>query len=160
MIPRIAAPTVSLGPVDHLRPNRVQVNIPAQLAEITFFFDQLSLKSPLKQMSHPPVSAIEIARVATVEVLHSGRQIGPWSSDKQVVMIGHQHKGVKMPLIGFHRPTQPVEPSHAILVVAHDVSPLDSARHHMTERPFVFNTQWPDHAPIVPDTPCRRNTIH
>ena len=149
MISRIAAPAVSFRPVDHLRPDRVEVKVAAQLAEVTFIFHQLPLEPPLKQVTRAPVPSIEIARITAVKVLHPGRQIGTRSSDKEVMMVVHQHKSVQLPIVRLHRPLEPLQPPLAIAVVRDDISPLDPAGHHMIQGPFVLHSQWSGHGPSV-----------
>ena len=62
-------------------------------------------------------------------------------------MIVHQNKGVQLPVVRFHCPHQPLEPSPAIPIVGHDIAPLDPTGHDMIEGPFIPNTQWSRYGP-------------
>jgi len=97
------------------------------------------------------VTAVEVACVAAVEKLHSGRQIGLGRFDEQVLVVIHQRKGMQPPAMHRHRPPQPIETLEPIVVVAHDRTTFDSPRHHMVVGARELDSQWSGHDDIVFD---------
>ena len=74
-----------------LDPNRIQMNVPAELHKIFIFFDQDSFVTPLKEVPTPPVAPVEINRVGDIEALPEFPQVGFWGHQKEVKMSLHQN---------------------------------------------------------------------
>jgi hypothetical protein len=66
------------------------MNVSAELHKIFIFFDQDSLVTPLKQVTTPPVAAVEINRVGGIEALHEFPQVGFWGHQKEMEMSLHE----------------------------------------------------------------------
>jgi len=63
--------------------------------KIRFLFHEDALVSPLVEVPHTPVPAIEIAGVGDVEVAHEFGEIGYLSFHQQMEMVGHKDIGVE-----------------------------------------------------------------
>ncbi len=96
-------------------------------------------------MAAATVPPVEVARVTAAKVLHPGGEVGLGRLDKQMLMIGHQHKGVQSPAIGFHRPPQPVEPLFPIGIVTDDGLALVATRDHVVQGAGEFHPQRSGH---------------
>ena len=146
MISRITAPWPFLRPVHQPRPHRIQVDVPAHFPIVTFVLDGVGLVATLEEMSAGPVAPVVVAYIAAVEVLHAGRQVGLRRFHVQVIVIIHHHKGVEMPAIRLHGPSQPIKRTSAIRVILDDPAPLVAARHHLVPGALKLDSQGPGHA--------------
>ena len=99
----------------------------------------MPLESPLKQVAATAVPPIEVARVAAVVMLHSGREVRLRRLDEQVVVRRHQHERVETPTVDFDRTAEPVQPFLAVRIIAHNGTFLVTPRDDVVQRSGKFN---------------------
>jgi len=71
------------------------MNVPAELHEIFISFDQDRLVTTLKQVTTPPVPAVELNRVGG-KALHEFPQVAFWGHQKEVEMSLHQDLSMQL----------------------------------------------------------------
>ena len=67
----MAGPWVIVGSVDHIGPNRIQVDVPHQFKEIAVAIDQNCLEAALKKMAGAAFSPVDPASIAEGKVLQT-----------------------------------------------------------------------------------------
>ena len=83
-----------------------------------------SCESSLKVLTRRPRPARPgVANAAVAAIAH-----------EKVVVIGHQHKGVQPPPVGFDDPPEPIEPALAVRLVADNRASLVAPRHDVVQR--------------------------
>ncbi len=93
------------------------------------------------------MSAIEVTRVAAVQILHARRQVRFGRLHEEMVMISHEGKGVQPPAVGFDCPPQPVEPFLPIYIIQDDMLSSVPTGHDVIDRARKFDSQRSCHAP-------------
>ena len=91
-----AGPGVLFRLLNHARSNGIQVYVPAQLGQVSFFLDQDRLEAPLEEVSHPSAPAVEPLGVRSEEPLPERRQVGPARLEDQVDVVVQQAVGVHL----------------------------------------------------------------
>ena len=86
----IAAPWILVGGRDPTRSNWVEDHVTSQLQQVAVFLNENSLEPALKHMPYPPVSAIEVLCVNTIELAHTFREVGFRYFDDHVIVVIHQ----------------------------------------------------------------------
>jgi len=77
--------------------------------------------------------------------LHPARQVRLRCLDEQMLVVGHQDKGMQAPAVLIHGPRKPVEPLFAIPIVPDDIGAGIAPRHDMGDRTGVFDPKRPRH---------------
>ncbi len=154
-VARTTSPGPLLGPLDQPGPDRVEVDVAADLEEVAFLFDQVALEAPLKQVPAATVAAVEVPGVAPVELLHAGREVRLGRFDEQVLVIAHQDEGVQPPAVDLDGAPQPRDPLVTVGVIADNGPPLVTAGDDVVEGTSELDAKWSRHArkPTTPGNP-------
>lgn len=75
--------------------HRIEVDIAADLQEVTVTVDKESLIAALKQMATVLCLDINVGGVGTIEIVHERAEVGEGRFDDDVVMIPHEHVAMK-----------------------------------------------------------------
>src|SRR5207247_8111485 len=101
-----------------LHPNRIQMQVSAQLQRPLGRIDQNRLEPSLKQVAAAPVPSIEPLTVTDVQPLHPPAQIPLRQLQQQVIVVGHQDVGVQVHLEELHHFSHQVEEMVPVLVMS------------------------------------------
>src|SRR5260221_1782921 len=72
-------------------PYRIQVNVTVDHQGLSTWLMEHGLKAPLKKWPHSLILTIEPNAVGAIEPLDRSAEIGLWSLNLQIVMVGHQY---------------------------------------------------------------------
>lgn len=70
--------------------NRIQMNIPAQLKNVTVLIDNRCQKTPLHEMAAAAVSPIVVHGISCLKTLHKTTEIGAWRFQYKMRVIEHE----------------------------------------------------------------------
>ena len=79
------------------------MDIPTHDLKVALAVNEVRLEAALEQVSRSSPPSIKVAGVAAINILHAGRKIGLGGLHEQVLVVGHQDKGVKPPAVGLNR---------------------------------------------------------
>lgn len=118
---RVVAAPRPLGRVVHqLGAHPVQLHVAAHLQQIGIAVDQNGLESPLKQMPHLAMAAVETLGIDTVDMAHQQRQIGLPRVKNKVIVVVHQAPCQGACIKPMQRLAQNAQQVFAILVAQYD----------------------------------------
>lgn len=142
----IAGPPVRLGPRHDLRPDGIQVDIPAHLQEIGIPVHQEGLVALFEHMAGPAVAPVEIARVAGLERLHQLGEVAAWRLYEEVYVIGQQTVAEQVHLFGGAVLLELVHVDAAVSVVAEHHLPVVPSADDVIDRPRILDAERSRHA--------------
>ena len=90
---------------------------------------------------------IESPRLGILQPLNPFHQVGFGRFNKQVVMIAHQHPGVKSPTRPSTYLRDRLQEKPAVIVIEKNRPPAIAPRHNVIECSRVFDSQTPRHSP-------------
>lgn len=90
----VTTPDIGTRCPDHLRSDRVQMQVAHQRQAITILIDKERVEAPLKHVPDLSAPGIEIAGVSKRKVLHAGGQLNVTDLQNEVQVIGHQAEGM------------------------------------------------------------------
>ena len=125
------APRIRRGLARQASPNRVEVDVAAQLPAVRRALDQDGLETPLEQVPRPAVAAVERRSEAGIQIVHPWGQVRLRRLQEQVKMVGHQRPGKHSPATPRRHAVEQLQPLRPVRVVPHDRAPLQPAARHM-----------------------------
>src|SRR3990172_12124935 len=135
---------------DHLRTNRIQVDISDQSQEILIPIAEKGLVPSLKEMAYFAVLPIEVAGIGEIQKLHDLRQRRFRCLDEQVEVIGHQDVGVEDKTALLLIMPESAEILASVLIVKENVLLLIAPGYHMVERSGKLYARRSCHGKILP----------
>ena len=128
--------------------------------QVRFVFHQLCAITPLKDMAIKAMAPRRHVGVGRQKTLHSAGKIGLGCLQDDVQMIGHDHEGEDSPRTPGRRPSQVIDKTVAISVIANDILPPVAAGHQVIDRTGILNAQRLAMREIQPDrTPTARKKL-
>ncbi len=85
------------------------------------------MKAFAEKVALAAVFVVEGLRVAAVQQLHPGGELGAGALDDEVVMVPHQAEAVHGPAVTAHDPLEQVQEEDPVEVVAVDEAAVDAA---------------------------------
>jgi hypothetical protein len=86
----IARPPICLGPINQVRPNRIEMDVSQQRNEIPLILNDESLVPALEKVPHPLVAEVEPLRVEGLQRQHGVRQSYRAALQCEVDVVVHQ----------------------------------------------------------------------
>jgi len=131
-IASITAPAVHLGTLYHLRPHRIEFDIPTAGKKIPLFLNQTGLESPLPQGAGSPVGMIDIGDIPATDMLQqSTDRILLLRGGQQVDVVGHENVGMYLSPIALTPLPEPFQISPIVAIVKKDRLAIVAALYHM-----------------------------
>jgi hypothetical protein len=101
-------------------PHRVRDHVAANGRELVLVFDRTAPEALAEEVAPAPVASVEALRVAAVELLEAGRELGDRGFDDEVVVVRHQAEGVQAPVVLGDDDSEEPEERAAVVIVAVD----------------------------------------
>jgi hypothetical protein len=130
-----------MGLCDHLRPNRVEDHIAAQLQQMCVLLHEDGVVPALEEMADQVMPAIEGLGIDAVEVPHAASQIGLWCFQEQMVVVVHQAIGIESPSETRDGLSKDRHPAGPVGCIGHDGLPCIPATGDMIEGAGKFEPQ-------------------
>ena len=111
----------------------IKCNVTSKLKQVTIFVDKDAFITPLKDMSNPPVPAIEVLRVKTVQLPHSMAEVAFNRFDHDVIMVPHLAVGMHMKIETAADQAHNAEPFLSISIVNENKPMVITASGHVVE---------------------------
>ena len=86
----VTAPRPVFGSPHHPRTDRVEVNIAADLQQVSILIDQYALEAPLKKVPYLAMPPIVRLRIDTIDLPHELRKIRAAGVEDKMVVIVHE----------------------------------------------------------------------
>lgn len=134
-----------LGPFDHPRPDRIQMDVPDKLAEISIRLAENRFVASLKEVTDLVVFSIVILTIAGLHSLHDSTDGIVLHLDQQTNVVRHQAIGVKIEgkfrLLECHN----IGEAEVVSIRAEDSSTVIAARNDVIKRITYFDARFPSH---------------
>jgi len=141
----MAGPDVFFRIADHLRPDRVQMNVADQGQKITVGINQQSLVPPLKEMAGAPVLSVYELGISKSDILHDAGERDSPNLDCQMEMRRHQAKGMSAILEAFNAFLQQQEKTRTVAGIEDDVLPAVAAKNDVINGSGVMKSRFACH---------------
>lgn len=113
--------------------------------EVRVVVDRLAAVPALEEVTGATVDAVEVRRIATVELEAERWQSIEIAFDDEVVTIAHQAVGEQLSIRFHGRRREHAEKSPAVVIVLVDDLPASSSREDMVDVGFRSGSQWACH---------------
>ena len=113
-----------------------------------FALDHEAVEAVAEEVAGSGVFFVEPLRVAAVEELHPGSEVGAGALEDEVVVVPHQAEGVHRPAVAADRELEQAEKEPAVEVVEVDQAAVDAAGRDVEE---AVRQQAPRNAWHAPD---------
>src|SRR3989339_866049 len=125
---------VERGKIRHLPdPQRIEMDVADQFEEIGVLLADDRFVTVLEEVARALVAEVEIDGIAGQEPAHEEGQTGPARTEQQMNVVGHQRPGEAFGA-GLDEELREVdEKPPAVVIVAEDVTAIDSADNHVLE---------------------------
>lgn len=97
----IAAPLPRLGCFHHLRSDRIEGDVPANLEQMAVLLNEDGLVPSLEEMTGSSARSVKELRINAVQLTHAERKIAVRRLDEEVVVVVHQTVGMADPVVTF-----------------------------------------------------------
>jgi hypothetical protein len=94
-----ARPAVVLRSVHHPRPEGVEDDVSRQLEQVRFTLHEDPRETPLEDVAHAVVSAVEALSVDAIQLSHAPGEVGPGCLEEKMVVVCHQAVGAAQPAV-------------------------------------------------------------
>jgi hypothetical protein len=108
-------------------------HVAADRDELLLVLDRTAPEPLAEEMAPASVARVEALRVAAVQPLEPGRQLGDGRLEDEVVVVGHQAERVHAPVVFAHRCCEQAQEDPAVVVVPVDRDLSGTTRRHVKE---------------------------
>src|ERR1700682_6051616 len=100
----------------------------------------MRFETPLEEVAHTRMDFVEVFCVVAAQLLHAARKRRFWRREQKMVMIRHQHVGMKLPAVFVDYSYEDLEEFFSIRIVEEDQSLLDAATGHVPQGAGEFES--------------------
>jgi len=123
----------------------VLADVLAGVFEVPLRGDHPGGEAGAEQVAAATVAQVEALGMAAAQVLDAGGELRLRRLDDRVVVVRHQAEGVDLPAVPVDRLRKQLEEGEAVVVVADDRRPVDTARSDVEEAVRQLRAQDPRH---------------